>query len=79
MIQQVAAYAPDPSFGDPVLSGTPSAGPNRLQAAGLQKPAHLAGELAVAIEHDVAVWRWQRKAWFANIRFSGNGLTFITV
>ena len=38
------------------------AGPNRLYAAGLQKPANIASELAVAVEYDVAVGTRERKS-----------------
>ena len=41
---------------------TPKASPNCLDAAGLQKPANIASELAVAVEYDVAVGTRERKS-----------------
>ena len=41
---------------------TPKASPNCLDAAGLQKPANIATEIAVAVEYDVAVGTRERKS-----------------
>ena len=60
-IQHLAANAPDPPFSDSVLPWTPNAGPDGFDSARLQKRAYVGAELAVAVEHDVAVWTRQRQ------------------
>jgi hypothetical protein len=61
MIQHFAKNAGHPPFRDAVLLRTPNADSHWLHTAGLQKTSHIAGELTVAVEHDVAVWTRQRK------------------
>ena len=61
VIQHLAAYAPHPSFRDPVLPRTASACPNSFDPARFQKAAHLGAEFAVTIKDDVAVWAWKRQ------------------
>ena len=62
VIQHFPAYALDQSFGDAVLPRAPKPGPKGFQSAVLQESFNVGAELAVVVEHDVAIRARQRKS-----------------
>ena len=54
MVQQLAAYGPDPSLSQPVLPGASDRCPRRLRAERLDQPINGRGELGVAVVDEVA-------------------------
>ena len=62
MIQHLAAATADPALGYAVLPRSAYARANGLETAGLEKPAYIAAELRVTVEHDVLVATGKRQS-----------------